>query len=53
MVIPMALGFVILFNLCACWTRLMKFIGLEQYTFSEVFDIDMAEEGVSILEGGN
>jgi hypothetical protein len=50
MMIPMALVFVILFNLCACWTRLMRLIGFEEYTFSEVFEPNLANEGVSILE---
>lgn len=53
MIIPTALCFVILFNLCACWSRLMRFIGFDDYTFSEVFDSEMADEGVEILEEGN
>ncbi len=53
MMIPMVLVIVIFFNICSCWTKLMRFIGFEEYTFSEVFEPTLAEEGVEILEEGN
>ena len=50
---PVALVFIILFNLTNCWSNLMRFLGLEEYTFSEVYDETRVDEGEEIMVEGN
>ena len=37
----------------ALWSKFMVFLGLDEYTFSEVFDEEKVEEGKNFCKIGN
>jgi hypothetical protein len=50
---PMTLIVVCIFNLCDCWSNLMRFLMLDSYTFADVFDESKVAAGLRILRKCN
>ena len=44
-IFPTVLLLLVIFNLFALWSKLLICLGLDDYTFSEVFDKNRVEDG--------